>query len=196
LDHALRAFGRDGAAVLDLACGGGRHTRLFLARGHPVTAADLDLGGLADLRGHPQLELIAADLEGAPWPLPGRRFGAVVVTNYLWRPLFPAILESVDEGGVLLYDTFARGNEVRRPTNPDFLLGPAADRGGPWPVADAAHQHGYPSGRGRRSGSGVRGRADDRCPCPVRDAGSGGRHLAEPPTAGSPVRNVASPIGR
>ena len=90
-----------------------------------MTAVDRDVSGLEDLRGQPQLELVEADLEGAPWPLPGRRFGAVIVTNYLWRPLFPSILDSVDEGGVLLYDTFARGNEAYgRPTNPDFLLEP------------------------------------------------------------------------
>jgi SAM-dependent methyltransferase len=116
---------RPGAAILDLACGRGRHARWFHARGHPVTAVDRDVRGLEDLRGQPQLELIEADLEGAPWPLPGRRFGAVIVTNYLWRPLFPSILDLVDEGGVLLYDTFARGNEAYgRPTNPDFLLEP------------------------------------------------------------------------
>ena len=103
---------RPGAAVLDLACGGGRHTRWLHARGHPVTAVDLDLSGLEDLRGRPELELLQADLEGAPWPLPDRRFGAVIVTNYLWRPLLPAILDSVGENGVLLYDTFARGNEA------------------------------------------------------------------------------------
>jgi SAM-dependent methyltransferase len=115
-----------GAAVLDLACGGGRHTRFFLARGHPVTAVDVDTSGLEDLRQHPQLEIVEADLEhGAPWPLPGRRFGAVIVSNYLWRPLFPSILDSLDEGGVLLYETFARGNEAYgHPRNPDFLLEP------------------------------------------------------------------------
>jgi SAM-dependent methyltransferase len=114
---------RPGAAILDLASGRGRHARWFLARGHPVTAVDRDVSGLEELRGQPQLELIDADLEGGPWPLPGRRFGAVIVTNYLWRPLFPPILDSVDEGGVLLYDTFARGNEAYgRPSNPDFLL--------------------------------------------------------------------------
>ena len=116
---------RPGAAILDLACGGGRHTRWFHARGHPVTAVDLDLSGLEDLRGRPELELLQADLEGAPWPLPDRRFGAVIVTNYLWRPLFPTILDSVDRDGVLLYDTFARGNEAYgKPSNPDFLLEP------------------------------------------------------------------------
>jgi SAM-dependent methyltransferase len=115
---------RPGAAILDLACGGGRHAWFFLARGHPVTAVDVDVSGLEDLQERPELELVKADLEdGAPWPLPGRRFGAVVVTNYLWRPLFPPILESIDEGGVLLYETFARGNEAYgRPINPDFLL--------------------------------------------------------------------------
>jgi SAM-dependent methyltransferase len=116
---------RPGAAILDLACGSGRHARWFLARGHPVTAVDLDVSGLEGLRGQPKLELIEADLEGAPWPLPHRRFGAVIVTNYLWRPLFPSILDSVEEGAVLLYDTFARGNEAYgEPSNPDFLLEP------------------------------------------------------------------------
>jgi SAM-dependent methyltransferase len=116
---------RPGAAILDLACGRGRHARWFRARGHPVTAVDRDVSGLEDLRAQPELELIEADLENAPSPLPGRRFGAVIVTNYLWRPLFPPILDSVDEAGVLLYDTFARGNEAyRKPSNPDFLLEP------------------------------------------------------------------------
>ena len=135
-----------GAAVLDLACGGGRHARLLLERGHPVTAVDVDVSGLEDLRRHPQLEIVQADLEdGSPWPLPGRRFGAVVVTNYLWRPLFPPILASLDQDGVLLYDTFARGNEVyRRPANPDFLLEPGElievvrDR-----LQIVAYEHGY-----------------------------------------------------
>jgi SAM-dependent methyltransferase len=113
------------APVLDLACGRGRHTRFFLGRGHPVTAIDVDVTGLVDLQGHPRLETIQVDLENSPWPLPRRRFGAVVVTNYLWRPLFPMILAAVDEGGTLLYETFARGNEAcGRPSNPNFLLEP------------------------------------------------------------------------
>jgi SAM-dependent methyltransferase len=116
---------RPAAPVLDLACGRGRHTRLFLERGHPVTAVDIDVRGLADLQGHPRLDIVQADLEHAPWPLPGRRFGVVVVTNYLWRPLFPMILAAVDDGGMLLYETFARGNDAYGPpTNPDFLLAP------------------------------------------------------------------------
>jgi SAM-dependent methyltransferase len=114
-----------GATVLDLACGAGRHARLFLGRGHPVSAVDIDVSGLDDLSGHPQLEIVQADLENAPWPLPGRRFGAVVATNYLWRPLFEPVLEAVADGGLLLYETFAHGNEAHgRPTNPDFLLQP------------------------------------------------------------------------
>ena len=115
-----------GAPVLDLACGSGRHSRLFLERGHPVTAVDVDLSRLQDLQEHPALELVQADLEsGAPWPLPDRRFAVVVVTNYLWRPLFPMILDAVDDGGMLLYETFALGNEAYGPPrNPDFLLAP------------------------------------------------------------------------
>jgi SAM-dependent methyltransferase len=112
------------AEVLDVACGGGRHTRLFLDLGHVVTALDRDLSGIADLRGVPRLAALEADLEdGSPWPLEGRRFAAIVVTNYLNRPLFPCLLRSLDPGGVLIYETFARGNErFGRPRNPAHLL--------------------------------------------------------------------------
>lgn len=113
-----------GGPVLDLACGGGRHTRFFLARRHPVTAIDLDLRGMADLHGAAGLTLLQADLEGAPWPLAGR-FAGIVVTNYLHRPLFPFLLAALAPAGVLIYETFARGNErFGRPSSPAFLLQP------------------------------------------------------------------------
>lgn len=112
-----------GAPVLDVACGGGRHLRWFAARGHPVTGVDRDHAALAAAQGVG--ELIEADIEADPWPLPGRRFGAVVVTHYLWRPLLPTLLASVAPGGVLIYETFAAGNEtVGKPARPDFLLQP------------------------------------------------------------------------
>lgn len=113
-----------GGCVLDLACGPGRHVRYLAERGLRVTAVDRDHDALAGLRGV-AAEVIVADLEGAPWPLPGRRFDAVVVTNYLWRALLPAIVDSVADDGLLLYETFAIGQEkIGRPTNPDFLLRP------------------------------------------------------------------------
>lgn len=110
-----------GGTVLDVACGGGRHSRLFLDRGHRVTAMDRDV---AQARLAEGAELVRADLEdGSPWPLAGRSFAAVVVTNYLWRPLFSHLLAALDPGGVLLYETFAAGNEAfGRPANPDHLL--------------------------------------------------------------------------
>ncbi len=115
-----------GRTVLDLACGAGRHTRFFLGRGHAVTAVDRDVEGLSDLAGTANLQIVQTDLEdGSPWPLPGQRFGAVVVTNYLWRSLLPLIVAAVDEDGVLLYETFAVGNEAHgRPARPEFLLRP------------------------------------------------------------------------
>jgi len=115
-----------GGPVLDLACGGGRHGRLFLARGHPVTLVDRDLSGVADLAGQPAVEAIEADLEdGRPWPLAGRRFAAVVVVSYLFRPLLFPLVEAVAAGGLLIYETFARGNErFGKPANPGFLLRP------------------------------------------------------------------------
>jgi hypothetical protein len=91
-----------------------------------VLAVDRDaaaLQTLADLA--PRVQTLWADLEGAPWPLPGRRFAAVVVTNYLWRPLWPHLLDSLQPGGVLMVETFAHGNaSVGKPSRPDFLLQP------------------------------------------------------------------------
>lgn len=112
-----------GASVLDVACGAGRHLRWFAARGCLVTGVDRDAAALQPLAGVG--ELVVADIEGGPWPLPGRRFDAVVVTNYLWRPLMPTLLASLADTGVLIYETFAAGNErVGKPSNPNFLLQP------------------------------------------------------------------------
>ena len=112
--------------VLDLACGAGRHLRWLLTKGHSVTALDRDLDKLGDLTAGARLEMIQADLEdGTAFPLAGRRFAAVVVTNYLHRPILPDIVAAVGPGGLLLYETFAQGNErFGRPSNPDFLLRP------------------------------------------------------------------------
>ena len=112
--------------MLDVACGGGRHARFFLERGHPVTLVDRDTSGVKDLHESPGVEILERDLEaGEPWPFAGRAFEGVVVTNYLWRPMLPDIVASVAAGGVLLYETFARGQEqFGKPRNPDFLLTP------------------------------------------------------------------------
>jgi SAM-dependent methyltransferase len=114
-----------GGSVLDLACGGGRHTRFFLEGGHHVTAVDRDTSGLGGLT-HPALTVVEADLEdGRPFPLAGQRFDGVVVTRYLHRPLLPDLVAAVAPGGVLIYETFAAGQEAYgRPTNPEFLLNP------------------------------------------------------------------------
>jgi SAM-dependent methyltransferase len=112
-----------GQTLLDLAAGGGRHVRLALARGYRVTAVDIDTGPLSRLSADDRLAVLQADLEGAAWPLAGRTFDRVVVTNYLWRPRFADLVRCVAPGGLLLYETFALGNEVLgRPRNPDFLL--------------------------------------------------------------------------
>ncbi len=114
-----------GGPVLDLACGGGRHTRFLLARGHPVTAVDRDISGLEDIEA-PELTRLEVDLEdGSAWPLGEQRFAGIVVTNYLFRPLFASIPAALKPAGVLIYETFARGNErYGKPSNPDFLLTP------------------------------------------------------------------------
>lgn len=133
-----------GAPVLDLACGSGRHGRLFLERGHAVTFVDKDTSGIADLADTG--ECLEIDLEsGDPWPLGARRFGAVIVTCYLHRPLLDAIVDAVAPGGVLIYETFARGNEAYgHPARPAYLLEPGelleAVRGR---LLVRAYEHGY-----------------------------------------------------
>jgi SAM-dependent methyltransferase len=112
-----------GGSVLDVACGNGRHLRWLAQRGWRVTGIDRDAKALAGLQAAGRTVL--ADLEQGPWPLPGERFDAVVVTNYLWRPLWPVLRASLAGSGVLICETFALGNEaIGRPSNPAFLLRP------------------------------------------------------------------------
>ena len=116
-----------GGSVLDVACGGGRHMRFFADRGHAVTGVDRSADAVAAAGAFG--EVVQADIENGPWPMlengQVRRFDAVVVTNYLWRALYPVILQSLAPGGVLIYETFALGNEtVGKPSRPDFLLKP------------------------------------------------------------------------
>jgi SAM-dependent methyltransferase len=114
-----------GGRVLDVACGRGRHARLFTARGHTVDAVDRDPAVLSSLAGVANVTAHCADIESGSWPYEGQRFQGIVVANYLWRPLFPRLLASLAAEAVLIYETFAVGNErYGRPSNPDFLLRP------------------------------------------------------------------------
>ena len=114
---------RSGGCVLDVACGSGRHVQMLAEAAHRVPALDLDGAALAGLQ--TVAECIQADIEAGPWPLPGRRFDAVVVTNYLWRPLLPTLRDALAEAGVLIYETFADGQQhIGRPSRPEFLLQP------------------------------------------------------------------------
>lgn len=114
--------------VLDIACGQGRHMKWFSDRGHTVIGIDRTAEAIASAGKFGQVVL--ADIESGPWPLLANdlpcQFDAVIVTNYLWRPLFPVIAQSISPGGLIIYETFAQGNEtVGKPSRPDFLLRPA-----------------------------------------------------------------------
>jgi SAM-dependent methyltransferase len=114
---------RPGGAVLDVACGSGRHLRWLASQGFAVTGVDRDAAAVEPLRALG--EVVVADIENGPWPFAQRRFDAVVVTNYLWRPLLPALRGSLATGGVWIHETFAAGNQtVGRPSRPEFLLDP------------------------------------------------------------------------
>lgn len=117
-------------AVLDLACGSGRHARLLAGKGYAVHAVDRDAAAIAGLNGVAGIEGSVLDLEGVGWPLAGRHYVGIVVTNYLWRPRLPDLLALLSPGGVLIYETFMLGNEAYgKPSNPDFLLRPGELRG-------------------------------------------------------------------
>jgi SAM-dependent methyltransferase len=168
---------RPGGRVLDVAAGHGRHCQWFLDSEHPVVALDRDLAPLAWLN-HPSLERIEADLEGSQgWPLAEQTYDAVVVTNYLWRSIFDDIVGAVRQDGVLIYETFAAGNErYGHPHRPEFLLQPGELLARVAPRLEiVAYEHGYsdyPSdrviqrivaiGRGRRLSQ-----------CPLGGLGSG-----------------------
>ncbi|QDL53913.1 class I SAM-dependent methyltransferase [Rhodoferax aquaticus] len=132
-------------SVLDVACGSGRHLAWFLQRGHAVTGVDRDLTAA---RHHaPSADLIEADIEQGAWPLMEqgqlRTFGAVVVTNYLWRPLLETWVRTLAPGGVLMYETFARGQDnIGRPSRPDYLLDP----GELWDACKHLHVIAYENG--------------------------------------------------
>ena len=117
---------KSGGTVLDLACGNGRHTHYLADLGYQVTAVDRNLLGINKTEITGKIELIKTDLEdGDPWPLGSRKFNGIIVTNYLYRPIFPAIINALEEDGVLIYETFSLGNEkYGRPSNPNFLLNP------------------------------------------------------------------------
>lgn len=117
---------KSGGDVLDLACGRGRHSLRLNACGFRVEAVDRDADALAEISARaPEISTLAADLEGDSWPYDGRRFDGIVVTNYLFRPLFPHLLDALAADGLLIYETFMVGNErFGKPSNPDFLLRP------------------------------------------------------------------------
>jgi SAM-dependent methyltransferase len=164
--HLVRA----GGSVLDVAAGHGRHCQWFLDGEHSVVAIDRDLTSLRWLE-HPRLQKHEADLEGAEgWPLGDQTFDAVIVTNYLWRSIFDDIVHAVQHDGVLIYETFAEGNErYGRPRRPEFLLQPGellarvASR-----LEVVAYEHGYseqPSARVVQRICAIgRGRRLSQCP--------------------------------
>ena len=111
--------------MLDIAWGRGRNALVLARRGQRVLAVDRDSAALASMPADPGIDTLQADLEGRDWPLGGRRFGGVIVTNYLYRPRFAAVLDLLEPSGLLIYETFAAGNErFGKPSNPDFLLRP------------------------------------------------------------------------
>jgi SAM-dependent methyltransferase len=115
---------RTNGPVLDVACGGGRHTKFFLERGHPVVGIDKDLEHVCDLGTTPDVKLINFELEnGSPLPVNKQKFSAIILIYYIYRPLFTELIELLEPGGLFICESFAHGDEVyHSPHNPDHLL--------------------------------------------------------------------------
>ena len=113
------------STILDLACGSGRHTHYLAGKGHHVTALDKNPEALWKISSSIGIRPYEFDLESGPWPFSERKFDAIVVTNYLYRPILQNIVDALSPSGILIYETFMSGNEqFGRPSNPDFLLMP------------------------------------------------------------------------
>ncbi|MEO5732623.1 MAG: class I SAM-dependent methyltransferase [Rubrivivax sp.] len=154
---------KPGASVLDVACGSGRNLRWLVERGHAVTGIDRDAAAVEPLR--TLAEIVVADIEADPWPLRGRRFDAVLVANYLWRPLWPTLLEAVADGGLYLHETFAHGQQfIGKPSRPDFLLQPGELLQACAGLQTVAYENGFESGLETASDS-------------TFDPGGAGRHV-------------------
>lgn len=160
-----------GGTVLDVAAGAGRHAQWFLEQGCSVVAVDRDLSAVDWLQ-HDRLRKVEADLESAEgWPLERQTFDGVIVTNYLWRPIFGDLLAAVAPDGVLIYETFARGNErLGRPRRPEFLLeaGELLERVAPT-LHVVAYENGYLAAPAPRIIQRIcaAGRARIQLPCPL-----------------------------
>ena len=116
-----------GGKVLDVACGRGRHA-LLPSAGFDVHAVDRDPESIAFLQSTAErlslsLTCEVLDLETDPPPaLPGP-CDAILVFNYLHRPLMPALGAALAPGGRLFYETFTTAQAERgHPKNPAFLL--------------------------------------------------------------------------
>lgn len=137
-----------GSRVLDVACGAGRHMRYAAEQGHTAVGVDRNPEALALAQAFG--EVFCADIENGPWPFAGQSFGAVLVTHYLWRPLLPVIVQSVAPGGVLIYETFAAGQEtVGKPSRPDFLLQPGELLQASQGLHTVAYENGFEAVPGR-----------------------------------------------
>ena len=175
-----------GGVVLDVACGRGRHARWFHALNHPLVLVDQDAAAIDAIALPAQAcEAVVADIENGPWPFAGRQFDAVVVTNYLWRPLLPTLLDSLAPGGALLYETFAQGNEtVGKPSRPDFLLRPGELLQACRALRIVAFEDGFLDAPDGRSPRFVQRIAAIREPAPRTHAGT-----SQPGTASGPPRH-------
>jgi SAM-dependent methyltransferase len=125
-------FIRRGGRVLDYASGSGRHARLACEAGHDVLAVDRDSRALSSMQST-GIDTWPVDLEHGRLPFGAERFEAIICTNYLFRPRLDLMASWLAPGGLLIYETFARGNaRYGRPANPDFLLQPGELAGLAW----------------------------------------------------------------
>lgn len=127
--HLLERFWKiiPQGVVIDIAAGRGRNTLFLAGKGYRVYGIDSSQEGLriareAMAKKTNQACLIRGDANNLPFK-PGTAAG-VVVFYFLLRHIMKELIDLLQKGGVLVYETFLkRQNLFGRQRNPDFLLG-------------------------------------------------------------------------
>lgn len=114
--------------ALDLACGLGRNAVYLADKGFSVEAwdfSDIAIASLQRTAAELELDIDTRLIDVENGLVDCAIFDVIVVSNFLIRSIFPSIVEKLESGGLLFYQTFLRsGIDDGGPENPAYRLNP------------------------------------------------------------------------